>query len=34
LGRARREGLGAAGLMGRLEREWRTATARIAAFKG
>jgi nitronate monooxygenase len=34
LGRARREGLGAAELMAQLEQEWRAATARIAAFKG
>jgi nitronate monooxygenase len=33
MGRARREGLGAAELMGQLEHEWREATARIAAFK-
>jgi nitronate monooxygenase len=33
MGRARREGLGAAELMGQLEHEWREATARIAVFK-
>jgi nitronate monooxygenase len=33
LGRARREGLGAAELMAQLEQEWRAATARIAALE-
>jgi nitronate monooxygenase len=33
LGRARREGLGAAELMAQLEQEWQAATARVAAFK-
>jgi nitronate monooxygenase len=33
LGRARREGLGAAELMSQLEREWREATARVAALE-
>jgi nitronate monooxygenase len=33
LGRARREGIGAAELMAQLEQEWHAATARIAAFR-
>ncbi|NPT54615.1 NAD(P)H-dependent flavin oxidoreductase [Paraburkholderia elongata] len=33
LGRKRREGLGAAELVGQLEQEWHAATARIAALK-
>jgi nitronate monooxygenase len=33
LGRGRREGIGAAELVGQLEQEWLAVTARIAAFK-